>query len=1496
MTWLLPLCMLTFCAAYAFACFERLRAPGEPVKFTYESAEGRLVVVRAESYAIDVESRTIRIYRARLDDAAGEAMLKAEAIRFVYKDTGIDLYLSGVRGRIERLPDGKYSFEEFLPKRREAEGETPFRAFARDVRLVYVDATEVPRLPLEVSTPRLKIEGVGSRLVGSCRLTIAGVGTFPIRLGVDPSGVTSEALLARADLAPLLPHARRWLDRALVDDYSPADARMLLASGPIEIAVPRRGATLLGGRLDLQAEGLIFTDLVREGRGRVVAQFSADGADIEGSIDERDRRIEFDGAVVFGDRWSLVGETRASALSLPRLWAPLRKMLPTDVRFTAARWDGRIAWSSARFEASGELSAKSMTWQGETLQGSTWRLGFDGSRLTATTRSVRWAGIEFAAGIRYDLQQEKLSGWARADRTDLGALARRFEAEGLDGTMSLQAVLTGTPSKPMVNLAAQGQAIYREPDQPPRYLGMFDARGRLDATRISLERFALTGSGGAVNGYASMTLDGKQLDGRVYGGGINLKEIHPDLQGTAFFEAMIGGSRSNPLVTGRTEAYGLATRDVEIPVANADFVLDREGVTATRFAASVGASDAEGEATLVFASKKVDGKFKARRVQLEDWFGDTVAGVADVQNGVISGTLETPALTADVEVGGLRAFSIDAERASGHVQADAKQVAVSHGRIEFAADQTIELEGRYDLEAKSGHAEGRLAGVPLSRVPLGTEGVALSGAADGTFSIEIDETGVTSADAKIEVADVQVNQVSLGAGEADLSVRDGVWSANAQIGEMERYFVLSPASYDPETRRVNAKLESYNFPIGTIANIFERELDRLPEETQRLLESVSGRVSGAVEVDGELADPDVRMKEVAASQLSIAGRQAGKVTLDANRVAGVWEIERADWNEGLEGETKAVLRASGSIDENGPIAVRGDLQNFDLSWLHTLVPSLPPLLGAAGFTFVLGGETKSPDLVESALSTEGLGYVDSDGKRQDLPINLLISDLTVLNGLLEANGFVSYLDFSGKIEARAPVGALAKGDSSERAKVTLTANPRSLVELDETFSWLDGERSTGNLGASVVFEGVPGDYRVTADLLTDGIIAAKGMDTTLQGLQVVAAYEHGSLDFGVQTRSSAGGSVEIEGTSRLAEWPGGQFDIRDWLAQSPLFGTIGISGVTVAQNALSRTNRMQATVDGEIGIGGSLLEPRFQGISGAPIRISEVDVTVPSEFGTSPTGEAPFINPRFDQIAMVLDGPAYVRTSTANLQLGGSGAITGSLQYPGIQAGLTVEKGVFRLPTNRVELEPGGRMDFAYRTGPYIEPNATLDVRLEGRTSVSARRFGDTIERYDVTLNLRGDLLETGGVNITASSDPPDLSQEQILSILGQKDLIESFARATLRPTGAAAQELVLGYFLPNLVTPLTEGLASGLNLDYISIEYNPFDQTVITAAKTIARGLTVLARRQLNALPGEKPRYEFKLMYRPPFRNWIIGRSRFGIGFDQDRPWKITFEYGIRF
>lgn len=1500
-TWVMPASMAVLCGAYAYDCFERIRAPGIPVKYVYLSETGEKISLRASSYAIDPQNLTVRIYGARIDGPGGETALKADAIRVVNKNGRWDVYLSGIRGRVERLPGGKYSFLRLLPKRTESKEETPFRVFARDVQLTYVDATAEPSLPQSVSAKRFRVEGAGPRVLVLGEFNLGGIGTLPIRVSVSPDQIEVRTKLANSQLAPTLPHIRRWLDPALIRDWSPSDARSLIATGPLRVVAAKDKPLLVDGNLVAQATGLRVTDVVAGGTASFTARFDASQAVVVGKVVEPRREANFNGTISYADGFSLAGKVEAKAASQSDLWEPLRKALPRDVRFSGAEWKGVLAWNGKDFAADGDLSARTIVWQGEAVQGSLWRLAIDGDRLAASADRGQWSGVPFRGAVQVDFKTKKLSGWAKTERTELGALVRRFDGDHFAGSVTLQAVLNGTTSRPSVSLAAQGQAVFRPDNAAARYLGLFDARGRLDDNRLFVDRFALTGSSGAANGFASLDLKTKALTGSFTAGAIDLREIHPDLTGTAFVSSEVSGTASNPVLTGRAEVYGAKLKDYpeyEVPVASSQIRVDKDGLTATGIELAVGATDASGNLTWDFDSGALDGSVSAKRLALDDWIGLDIKGLASIEDAKLRGTVDEPILEATAKLVGLNAYGFDAQSAEVTILLDKEKALISRGQILIAPDQTADFSGIYTFKDKRGAASGTFTNVPLDHFAKFTEEVDMAGAASGKFTLTTTESGLETLGTEIDVNEITLNKTSLGVGAATLSKDANGWKGSAQVGEPGRYLLVPESTYDPATETLNAEVTSYNFPLETIVRIFQKSVDQLGTDPKQLVLGIKGSLSGNARLTGSSRDPDLTLDQIVANKLTIAGRNAGQITLQGARTAGVWDVKSLAWNEGQPGEPKAVLEASGNVDENGELAVRGDLQNFDLTWLGSVMPSFPPLVGRAGFAFVLGGPTKQPNLVESSLTTEGLGYMGSDGKAETLPVNVLISDLSIIDGLLAANGFVSFKDFSGKLEAKLPLEAFVNENPSkpEQGLVTLTANPRDLADLDETFSWLDTKRSTGKLGGSIQFEGVTGKYRLTGSMLTDGIIAAKGLDATLKGFQIDADYENKLLSFGGRTESSDGGTLETDGTVRLADMPGGRFDLKDWLLQCQLQGSVQAKGLTFIQNPASKNNRMQAVATGAVALAGNLSEPRIQGIPNQPILISGVNATVPSEFASSPGGEIPLINPRFDSIALQLDGPARVRTSTSDITLTGGGVIAGTLQYPNVTADLTVQKGVFRLPSNRVELESGGTLAFSYSTGQYVEPKARLDVKLEGRTSVSARRYGDTIERYDVYLDLRGDLLQDGGVNITASSDPPDLSQEQILSILGQRDLIESFARATLAPGSSAAREAVLGYFLPSLVSPLTDSLASGLNLDFVAIEYNPFDQTVITAAKTLAKGLTLIARRQVNTLPGQKPRYEIKLTYRPPFRNLLIGRSRFGIGFDQDRPWKITFEYGIRF
>jgi hypothetical protein len=240
----------------------------------------------------------------------------------------------------------------------------------------------------------------------------------------------------------------------------------------------------------------------------------------------------------------------------------------------------------------------------------------------------------------------------------------------------------------------------------------------------------------------------------------------------------------------------------------------------------------------------------------------------------------------------------------------------------------------------------------------------------------------------------------------------------------------------------------------------------------------------------------------------------------------------------------------------------------------------------------------------------------------------------------------------------------------------------------------------------------------------------------------------------------------------------------------------------------------------------------------------------------------------------------------------------GSLNQPSVSSNLTVMGGTVSLPSASVRIDPGGTVRLRYETTAGGDTIASLDVDLTGRTSLTTLDAGDLPQRYDVTLAIRGDLLQEGQTFVTAESDPPGLSQDRILALLGQADLIQALAGGV--STFQASRELrnaLAGYAVPALLSPLTGAFAKGLGLDYLNISYDPLNQVSISFAKEIGKNLSFQGVRQVSEpLPGIKSQFDLRLVYRLPFKGKTLRRTTFIFGADQDRPWKVGLQYGIRF
>jgi hypothetical protein len=99
------------------------------------------------------------------------------------------------------------------------------------------------------------------------------------------------------------------------------------------------------------------------------------------------------------------------------------------------------------------------------------------------------------------------------------------------------------------------------------------------------------------------------------------------------------------------------------------------------------------------------------------------------------------------------------------------------------------------------------------------------------------------------------------------------------------------------------------------------------------------------------------------------------------------------------------------------------------------------------------------------------------------------------------------------------------------------------------------------------------------------------------------------------------------------------------------------------------------------------------------------------------------------------------------------------------------------------------------------------------------------------------------------------------------------------------------------VLNPVTAPLARSLGLDYLSLEYNAYDQTTIAASRSLNGEFSVQYRGQIGSpTPGLKSIEDFELYYTPRRLPGSLRHLSFSLGSDQDDLWKIAVQYGIRF
>ncbi|HXH60556.1 MAG TPA: hypothetical protein VNI20_04295 [Fimbriimonadaceae bacterium] len=1297
--------------------------------------------------------------------------------------------------------------------------------------------------------------------------------------------------MRNAEVAPLLPFVNAFLDENSLGEFARMVAKSASVTGSVNVMYTKANGLQVGGDARLVAKGLESQQTFHSGDADVDVKSDGTVARVTGTVRQNGFIANVDASTQVHGPFRFVGDVDAHSDCRDTLPPQIKPFVDPAVAFSNADYHGTIDTDGETVTLAGSLRADNIQYAGETVSGVDSQVRLDSDKFVAQLDEATWAGVGYSGAVSVDLATGKLDGNLQSQRGRLEPIAEHFGTDRVKGIVSVFAVLKGTYDVPIAEVYARGSGGVRVGSEDNLVsLGVFEMRGRLDQEGAHLDRLEVNGQNGLLVADGSMKWDGSVLDFKVNGGGLDLHSASKKVEGLGFVKANITGTREAPSANGRIEIYGLKAFDRAVPQLVVDWSADGDHLSFDRFAARAGTGKVDGHATLDFKSNGLDGEFNGSGVRLEEWLSKDTVGSVAVQDGRIGGTLDDPTASARVVTGPLYAAGAEINSIEAQVTADKTAIKSNDFTVSLGGG-TVKGSADYGLDKKAGSLNAKLADLPLSEIPLQDYSLALDGLANGSLSLGYDETGLTSGALDVDVQEVKVNDTSVGRGSLSAQYADNDIVANAQVGSLERYILLSDAKYNTKTKEVGGQAIVYNLLLQDIAQAVKKPIANWPSEAQRILLESQGLVNASVTVSGDATDPTITVDSFDMTDLSLDGREGGRLNSSGSRKGGVWNIDKFEWRY-RNSDEQPTFWMKGTAGEDGGFTVNGAMEGFDASWMHTLFPGFPLLAGSLDIPEYSFSGTVDDPTGYAKFSAENLNYFNG-AEVVNVKGRLANGRVDVADRMMDVKGDIEASGFKGVLLGNVPFTSLYEPEDGSRQPMNLQVDlsPTKFSAFAPYWDGIDAERSKGTVSGSAWLVGLWGDFSVYGEMSAKGeSFAMKGQETALQDIDLSARMNEWATTVHGTVGSSTGGKATVDLSAQSPDMLAQTISGDQFKSQTTLDGKVLLDNLGLAFTLPFAERASHATVNTkDFKISGTLAAPKLSG----NIDLKNVYVRLPDQLSESREAIVYPIDPVFDGVTVRAAEGSRLDSGNARIQFFGAGRLDGSLQNPDVTMPLSVTGGVFELPTARITLESGGAINVGYRSTLGLAPSARVDLNLEGRTSVSARSTEGRYERYDVHLNIRGDLLSEEGLDIVASSDPPDLTSDQIMAVLGQKDLIEGFARS------GSQQDLrnqVYSAALPAAANLVTGSLARELALDYITLDYNPIDLTVAGVGKTITKGLTLHADRQLESTAGQRIKYQIELTYRLPLEDRFFSRIRLGFGFDQDVPWRFRLGWARRF
>lgn len=1487
--WVAVFLMAAWGVAYVRTCLSILASPGVPVEFPFQGSGGEYIA-RGEDVILDPIGGRVLLGRASLAEKNGPEVARARKVQVAFGGPAIRIRADELDATLERDSTGELNVARVIPKEVPGQKAPLLEATVGMARVKWVDRFGGPPVTLRVAVREAMLsQGPDDTFVrGHLALERAPEGRFAYQGSTDGSQwvwLDQPAF----DVTGLLPALRRVVPAEGERDLGRLRAAGLVFGGDLEVSRKgKEGEWDVRGVASLAGDGVTYPGWLQGASVRSRLEGDLRRAKVSLETRESGRSLGFEGVAGASPSANLAGDVRLSVASTAGAWKPLRDLLPPNVTAQGVRFEGPVAVAAERVFVGGSLLADRLSFEGERLNRVSSQVGWDGRRFVFGQLKAVWQGQGVSGALAIEPESGRLQGFATAKSVSIQDVISKYQNLDLYGSMDTTVLVSGKTNRPELSFLVRGTGRYGMPRGGSVPLDSFVLHGRLDGDVLDLQRAQVRSRGGIAAATGRLPL--KSGKGRIEfaSSALPLAQFTDAGEGSLRAQGVLTGTVAEWRAQGTVELTNGRIGELGVPLASARFSGTPDEILLYGAKAAVANGVAEGDVSWRAEGGALAGDFSYSGGSLAALSEGRVAGLVTLRNGVIGGTLESPSVTASassdrIRFGEVLVRDVRAETAVRNGQAFIEGLQAKFGGGDVTG------EAQMDLKAMDGLATFQVKDVDLGEVGAIQEDLEFAGKASGEGSARFGSNGLRSGQASLALRDVVFNDSLVGSGTASVAMVGSKVSGEVEIGTLDRYVDLRDVVLDLDSQNIDADLSAYNIDLETFVVATSRWSDDLPVGLQAIFRQSEGFMLASGHVGGKLDDPDITGGQLNLTGLSVRGRDFGQLYASFERREGAWEDVSLDWRAG-----DSALVAMGRYDAEGAIEGLIELSKFDLVMLQSLVPDTPNVRGAVeSLTAVVGGSVDDPEATATMLLNVD-GFTERDGGDVEFPVRAIFDEIGFDRRRARFRGQTYVKGFAGSAELTLPWSAFDE-ENLEREPIEgrLVFDERPIEDLKEFLTFLDMEGSVGTASAEASVSGfsqsivIVGGGKVKADRL-----AFAGTSFAMKGAAFDFEVGREGATLTGQAQGEEGGDLSVDAKAAFSEPLRFGSALKETLTNAALTGEVkadALAGKFLLEGSQQPT---QGELEANVSLEGTAGRPVLSGYAQATL----LEAWLPEAIEEKEPVEIPDVL-AFRRINLLVKSGSRVRSSTLDVYLGGSGTLDGSIAAPTLQLPLVLETGVLRMPTARVRLDPGGVADVKienFGSGPVVR--TTLDV--SGRTQVTARRSSGQYDRFDVVLEVRGDALAPDGLILRARSEPPELTQEEIIALLGRTDLIRAFASGAAGGgfDSAAIRETIYGIALPSLTEGFLAQVAGQLRLDFVRFDYNPFDLFSVVIGKELGRGLLLQASRQLTQSATEPLKFDIRVVYRPPFRDRFLQQFRLSLGRNERVPWRATLDWSTRF